>query len=64
MGKGTGEVTEYSSMCQSVMSDDRENTFFVAVLRVCSCFTKFERLDIFRTVLLRTLFFCDTTLCH
>jgi hypothetical protein len=50
MGKGTGEVTEYSSMCQSVMSDDRQNIFLIAIVRVCPSFNKFERLDIFRTV--------------
>ena len=50
MGKGNGEITEYSSRRQSVMRDDKENKFLIAILRVCSSFTKFESLDIFRTL--------------
>lgn len=34
MGKGTGDVTEYSSRCHSLMRDDRENKFVIAILRV------------------------------
>jgi hypothetical protein len=50
MGKGTGEVTVYSSRSQSVMRDHRENKFLIAIQRVCLSFTKFECLDIFRTM--------------
>lgn len=49
MGKSIGEVTEYSSRCQ-YLGRDKKNKCLIAILSVCSCFKKFESLDIFRTV--------------